>query len=71
MPPKLRHDYALLKSICDEASSQNRCIEVKSTWTAKLNNHTIFLKQDAAKKLGYIYEIWIYNTKGEIVEFHD
>ena len=51
--------------------SQNRCIEVKSTWTAKLNNHTIFLKQDAAKKLGYIYEIWIYNTKGEIVEFHD
>ena len=51
--------------------SQNRCIEVKSTWTAKLNNHTIFLKQDAAKKLGYKYEIWIYNTKGEIVEFHD
>jgi hypothetical protein len=51
--------------------SQNRCIEVKSTWTAKLNNHTIFLKQEAAKKLGYNYEIWIYNTKGEIVEFHD
>jgi len=51
--------------------SQNRCIEVKSTWTAKLNNHTIFLKQEAAKKLGYNYEIWIYNTKGEIVEFYD
>jgi DNA repair protein RadC len=50
--------------------SQNRCIEVKSTWTAKLNNHTIFLKQEAAKKLGYKYEIWIYNSKGELVEFH-
>ena len=51
--------------------SQNRCIEVKSTWTAKLNNHTIFLKKEAAKKMGYKYEIWIYNTKGEIVEFHN
>jgi DNA repair protein RadC len=51
--------------------SQNRCIEVKSTWTAKLNNHTIFLKQEAAKKLGYKYEIWIYNTKGEIIEFYN
>jgi hypothetical protein len=30
-------------------------IEVKSTWTAKLNNHTIYLKQAAAKKLGYEY----------------
>lgn len=47
--------------------SQNRCIEVKSTWTEKLNNHTIYLKQSAAKKLGYEYEIWIYNDKGEKV----
>ena len=44
--------------------SQNRCIEVKSTWTAreeKLNN--IYLKQNAAKKLGYQYEVWIFNSK--------
>jgi hypothetical protein len=50
--------------------SQNRCIEVKSTWTAKINHTAVFLKQDAAKKLGYKYEIWIYNSKGELVEFH-
>ena len=45
--------------------SQNRCVEVKSTWTAKQNKHTIFLKQAAGKLLGYKYEIWVYNKKGE------
>ena len=48
--------------------SQNRCIEVKSTWTAKLNNHTIFLKQKAAKELGYKYEIWVYDNNKTKVE---
>ena len=51
--------------------SQNRCIEVKSTWTAKKKKDCIFLKQNAAKELGYKYEIWIYNCKGEIVEHHE
>jgi hypothetical protein len=50
---------------------QNRCIEVKSTWTAKKKKDNIFLKQTAAKELGYKYEIWIYNRKGEIVEHHE
>jgi len=50
--------------------SQNRCIEVKSTWTAKQKQDNIFLKQNASKELGYLYEIWIYNNKGEIVECH-
>ena len=27
----------------------------------------IFLKQPAAKELGYNYEIWVYNAKGEKV----
>ena len=45
--------------------TQNRCIEVKSTWTEKLNEHNIYLKQSAGKALGYKYEIWIYNEKGE------
>ena len=45
--------------------SQKRCIEVKSTWTAKKNEHNIFLKQNAAKELGYKYEIWVYNSKKE------
>jgi hypothetical protein len=50
--------------------SQNRCIEVKSTWTAKKNEDNIYLKQNAAKELGYKYEIWIYNNKKELVETH-
>ena len=28
----------------------------------------IFLKQHTAKELGYNYEIWVYNSKGIIVE---
>lgn len=48
--------------------SQNRCIEVKSIWTAEKSKHNIFLKQEAAKQLGYNYEIWVYNAKKELVE---
>lgn len=48
--------------------SQHRCIEVKSTWTAKKGEHNIYLKQNAAKELGYQYEIWIFNNKKELVE---
>ncbi len=47
--------------------TENRCIEVKSTWTAKLNEHNIYLKQQAAKQLGYNYEIWIYDEKKQFV----
>lgn len=46
--------------------SQNRCIEVKSTWTAKKDEDEIFLKQKALKDLGYECEIWVYNSKGKI-----
>jgi len=46
--------------------SQNKCIEVKSTWTFQKKN--VLLKQQAGKELGYNYEIWIYNSKGEKVE---
>jgi hypothetical protein len=48
--------------------SQNRCIEVKSTWTAEKKKSNIFFKQNAGKELGYGYEIWIFNKKKEIVE---
>ena len=48
--------------------SQNKCIEVKSTWTAEKKKDYIFKKQQAGKHLGYNYEIWIYNSKGEKVE---
>lgn len=48
--------------------SQKRCIEAKSTWTAKKKKDCIFLKQQAVKDAGYKCEIWIYNSKGEKVE---
>ena len=48
--------------------SQNKCIEVKSTWTFKKQKEIIFLKQQAGKELGYLYEIWIYDNKGNKVE---
>ena len=48
--------------------SQNRCIEVKSTWTVEKKKDCIYLKQQAGKELGYNYEIWVYNGKGEKIE---
>jgi len=48
--------------------SQNKCVEVKSTWTIKKTKANIFEKQEAGKKLGYEYEIWVYDTKGNRVE---
>jgi hypothetical protein len=51
--------------------TQNRCIEVKSIWTAEKNKHNIYLKQQAAKDLGYNYEIWIYNEKEEKISCYN
>lgn len=51
--------------------SKNKCIEVKSLWTLKKQKEVIFLKQRAAKELGYLYEIWVYDNKGNKVEFYD
>jgi hypothetical protein len=48
--------------------NKNRCIEVKSTWTIKDKKANIFLKQKAAKELGYSYEIWVYDKNGNKVE---
>jgi hypothetical protein len=49
--------------------SQNRCIEVKSVWTSRKDKKdNIYLKQNAAKELGYQYEIWIFNAKKELLE---
>jgi len=49
--------------------SQNRCIEVKSTWTFQLNQKNIILKHEAVQSAGYISEIWVYDNKGNIVDF--
>jgi hypothetical protein len=51
--------------------SQNRCIEVKSTWTFTKQKEIVFLKQKAGKELGYLYEIWVYNNKGNKVQFYN
>jgi len=48
--------------------SQNKFIEVKSTYTITQDADVIFLKQNAVKDTGYECEIWVYNEKGEKVE---
>jgi hypothetical protein len=48
----------------------NKCIEVKSTWTKEKKKDCIFLKQKAAKDLGYKYELWIYDKKGNRLEVY-
>jgi hypothetical protein len=39
--------------------TQNKCIEVKSTYTFSLDKENILSKQKAGKAMGYIYEIWV------------
>jgi len=51
--------------------SKNKCIEIKSTWTLKKQKEVVFLKLNAAKELGYIYEIWVYDNKGNKVDFYN
>ena len=47
--------------------SQNRCIEVKSTWTNQEKNN-VFEKKYSAINLGYNYEIWIFERNGNKLE---
>jgi hypothetical protein len=44
--------------------SQNKIIEVKSTWTYKSKQDNIEEKANATRLAGYDYEIWIYDNKG-------
>ena len=48
--------------------SKNLCIEVKSQYTININYDVILLKQQFSKELGYNYEIWVYDRKGNIVD---
>jgi hypothetical protein len=48
--------------------SQNKFIEVKSTYTITQDTDIIFLKQKAVKDAGYKCEIWVYNDNGEKIE---
>ncbi len=44
--------------------SENKIIEVKSTWTYKCKQDNIQEKEKATKESGYNYETWIYDGKG-------
>ena len=46
---------------------ENKCIEVKSTFTLKSKKDNVFDKQTYAKQQGYLYEIWVYD-KGLRIE---
>jgi len=48
--------------------SQNRYIEVKSTYTITLDIDNIFRKQTSIKNCGINCEIWVFNKKGIIIQ---
>jgi hypothetical protein len=45
----------------------NKCIEIKSSWTLKKHYENVFLKQKYAKDKGYLYEILVFSSKGELI----
>lgn len=49
--------------------NENKCIEVKSTFTLKSKKDHVFDKQKYAKQEGYIYEIWVYDN-GKCIEVY-
>ncbi len=49
---------------------KNKIIEVKSEWTINKKQDNVFEKQKAAKEQGYLYEIWVTDRKGKILEIH-
>jgi hypothetical protein len=46
--------------------SQNKLIEVKSSWTYKLHEETNILKWKASCEKGYVHEFWIFTPKGDL-----
>ncbi len=50
--------------------SENKCIEVKSTWTFKKKKDNVLEKQTTAKEKGFNYEIWVYDKDGNKVEIY-
>lgn len=48
--------------------SFNKFIEVKSTWTYKKNMEKVELTKNTVKEKGFLYECWVFDGKGNIVE---
>jgi hypothetical protein len=51
--------------------TENRCIEVKGEWFYKRDKHILELKKQAAEKMGYKYEIWVYNKNKDKIICYD
>lgn len=51
--------------------SQNRCVEIKSTWTFDKKRDKVLLKQQAGKKAGFRYDIWIFDRDGNLVDLYE
>ena len=45
--------------------TQNRCIEIKGEWFYIRDKDILKIKKQEAEKLGYKYELWVYNKKKE------
>ena len=50
---------------------ENKLIEVKSPWTYKCKKDNIHIKQEKCIELGYDYEIWIFDVKGNRIKIED
>jgi hypothetical protein len=72
-----RKDIPRIKYLCGEKEKyyfpdmyipENKMIiEVKSVWTYKCKSDNIILKKEATEKLGYGYDIWIFDGNGKRV----
>jgi hypothetical protein len=49
--------------------TENKCIEIKSTFTLSQEKNNVFEKQKYAKEQGYLYEIWVYDN-GKCIEIY-
>ena len=48
--------------------SMNKFIEVKSTWTYKKNMEKVELTKNTIKEKGFLYECWVFDSKGNVTE---
>jgi hypothetical protein len=49
---------------------QNLIIEVKSTYTFEKDKDVNLLKAKTCKEQGYAFEFWVFNDKGELLEYN-
>lgn len=50
--------------------SENKIIEVKSTWTYKKDEEKNLLKEQACKDAGYVFEFWVFDGKGNKIDMN-